>query len=143
MRCFHGLPRGCMECSSPRRFAVRFDSTPNGRSRFTLSRNASSSATVGGSLTQRCQFFPRGQWHHIVEQSKIGQFAAEQIHNRANVISVPKSVNLRLNGYYSSRPFFTGISTVREWLKGQSYEVQRKFGLYHTERILKEECRGH
>ena len=86
---------------------------------------------------------PGRQWHHIVEQSKIGQFAAEQIHNRANVVSVPKSVNRRLNGFYSSKQPFSGTSKVREWLKGQSYEAQYKFGLYHTERILKEECRGH
>ena len=67
-------------------------------------------------------------WHHIVEQSKIGQFGAEAIHNVGNVISIPAPTHYRISGYYGSIQRFTDGKTVRNWLKGQSYEFQRDFG---------------
>ena len=43
-------------------------------------------------------------------------------------------MNQKLNGYYSSKQAFTGKMTVREWLKGQSWEEQYKFGQDALER---------
>ncbi len=52
-------------------------------------------------------------WHHIVEQSKVGEFGAEAVHNVSNVVRVPSQVNSRLNAYYSSKQTFTnGLTTL-------------------------------
>ncbi len=68
------------------------------------------------------------QWHHIVEQSKVGQFGAEAIHNADNVVSIPTDIHRKISGFYSSKRPFTGDQTVRQWLSGQSFEQQRAFG---------------
>jgi hypothetical protein len=75
-------------------------------------------------------------WHHIVEQSKTGEFGVGAINNTANVASVPASVNQRLANYYSSKQFFTDGKTVREWLKGQPWSEQLKFGLRKLQNAL-------
>jgi len=69
------------------------------------------------------------QWHHIVEQSKVPQFGAEAIHNPDNVVAIPTEVHRRISGYYSSKQGFTEGQRVREWLNGQSFGEQQKFGL--------------
>jgi hypothetical protein len=79
-------------------------------------------------------------WHHIVEQNKLSQFGAEAIHNVQNIVSVPTSVNRKLNGYYQKKIMeITGDSSksIREWLSGQSYKEQREFGLKALEMASK------
>lgn len=71
-------------------------------------------------------------WHHIVEQNKIGQFSAQQIHNTKNLVIVEAgagSVHARITGYYGSIQRFTNGQTVRNWMKGQSFAEQMEFGL--------------
>jgi len=68
------------------------------------------------------------QWHHIVEQSQIKQFGAAAIHSTDNVVSVSWADHIRISAYYSSKRPFTGGLTVRQWLKGQSWEDQYSFG---------------
>jgi hypothetical protein len=73
-------------------------------------------------------------WHHIVEQtpSNVVKFGAENIHNTNNLMKLPHgkaSIHAKISGYYSSKQFFTGGKTVREWLSTQSYEYQYNFGI--------------
>lgn len=69
------------------------------------------------------------QWHHIVEQSKIGQFGAESIQNVDNVIALPKPVHETISGFYSSKVAgLTGDKTVRQWLEGKPFQFQYEFG---------------
>ncbi|MFL5358512.1 hypothetical protein [Archangium sp.] len=71
------------------------------------------------------------QWHHIVEQRKVNveRFGAEAIHNTENVIAVDKSVHEQISAIYSTKSRAKGGLVVREWLRTQSYETQRAFGL--------------
>jgi RHS repeat-associated protein len=69
------------------------------------------------------------EWHHIVEQSQVSRFGAELIHNTENVVAIPKGVHRKINAVYQSKPKFAEGKIVREWLKSQSFEEQRKFGM--------------
>ncbi|WNG37305.1 hypothetical protein F0U61_29255 [Archangium violaceum] len=70
-------------------------------------------------------------WHHIVEQRKVNvdRFGPEAIHNTENLISVDKAKHDAISAFYSSKSQQTGGMVVREWLRTQSYEKQRNFGL--------------
>jgi len=73
-------------------------------------------------------------WHHIVEQnpSNLKKFKPEMLHNTKNITKLPfgkGSIHMKINGYYSSKPDFTGGQTVRDWLSSQSFRRQYKFGL--------------
>ncbi|MCG8688163.1 MAG: hypothetical protein MI892_25025 [Desulfobacterales bacterium] len=70
-------------------------------------------------------------WHHIVEQSQIKKsgFSANSIQNTGNIIAVDKAIHAKITGYYGSiQPFSDGMK-VRDWLAGQSFEEQYKFGV--------------
>lgn len=72
------------------------------------------------------------QWHHIVEQTEgnLQRFGPQALHNTENVIAIDEGIHRRISAYYSSKdPSFTGSQTVREWLRGQSLQAQREFGL--------------
>ncbi|MFY0568505.1 hypothetical protein ACN28E_32380 [Archangium lansingense] len=74
------------------------------------------------------------EWHHLVEKHKFNlkRFGAEALHNTENVIPLEKSLHERVSAFYSSKNFdITGSYglTVREWIRAQSYEAQRSFGL--------------
>ena len=71
------------------------------------------------------------EWHHIVEQSQIAKsgFTPQQIHNTNNIIAINKNTHRSISGYYTSKQPFTNGLRVRDWLAGQSYEAQYKFGL--------------
>jgi hypothetical protein len=80
------------------------------------------------------------EWHHLVEKHKfnIKRFGAEAIHNTENVISLEKGLHSRVSAFYSSKNFDVTSSyslTVREWIRTQSYEAQRSFGLLVIKRI--------
>lgn len=76
------------------------------------------------------------QWHHIVEQaqqnaSRAG-FVAEEINTVENVIALQSgkaSVHSAISGLYSSKPYWTGGLTVRDWLATKSFAEQFEFGM--------------
>jgi hypothetical protein len=78
-------------------------------------------------------------YDHVVEQSQMGAsrsgFLARQIHNPENLNPVLKEVNQIKANYYSTKQFFTGGATVRDWLNGQSFLDQWNFGMSVTEDI--------
>jgi hypothetical protein len=69
------------------------------------------------------------QWHHLVEQCNVERFGAEAIHNTENVIALDAKLHERISAFYSSRQEISGDRVVREWLRTQSYEKHRAFGL--------------
>ncbi|WP_309892054.1 hypothetical protein [Archangium sp.] len=70
-------------------------------------------------------------WHHIVEQRKVNvdRFGPEAIHNTENVVAVGKPKHDAISAFYSSKSPEADGMVVREWLRTQSYEAQRAFGL--------------
>ena len=71
-------------------------------------------------------------WHHIVEQAQIKKsgFSPYQIHNTSNIIAVDAATHAKITGHYNTTTFdFTGGLSVRDWLAGQSYENQYKYGV--------------
>jgi len=77
------------------------------------------------------------EWHHIVEQSKVSQFGAEAIHTPSNVVAIPADVHRKISGFYSSKQSFTAGMTVRDWLKGRSFQEQFEFGMQQIKRLSK------
>ncbi|WP_426730883.1 Tox-REase-5 domain-containing protein [Myxococcus faecalis] len=74
---------------------------------------------------------PGKEWHHIVEQTdgNVGRFGPKAIHNTENVVALDKELHMKVSAFYSSNQRISGGKTVREWLRAQSYEAQREFGL--------------
>ena len=73
------------------------------------------------------------QWHHIVGQtpSNIARFGPGAIHNIENLVQVPKDLHIgegSISAYYSSKDFFTGGQTVRDWLAPQSSALNGTLG---------------
>jgi hypothetical protein len=70
-------------------------------------------------------------WHHIVEQTpgNLERFGPEALHNTENVIRLDAEVHKRISAFYSSKQKATGDMVVRQWLRTQTYEQQREFGL--------------
>ena len=68
---------------------------------------------------------------HVVEQSQIGRsnFSPKEIHNPFNMNPVSAGTNQPNANYYSTRYFFTGSGTVRDWMNGQSFSDQYEFGM--------------
>ncbi|QRN97344.1 hypothetical protein JRI60_51825 [Archangium violaceum] len=71
------------------------------------------------------------QWHHIVEQHEgnAQRFGPEALHNTENVIPLEENIHLEINRLYSSKSDELGGMVVRDWLRTQSYEQQRAYGL--------------
>ncbi|MCE9668461.1 hypothetical protein LY474_11625 [Myxococcus stipitatus] len=88
---------------------------------------------------------PAGQgkeWHHIVEQTdgNVARFGPKAIHNTENIVALDKDLHTRVSAFYSSKNVsVTGSDalTVRQWLRAQSYEAQRAFGLRAVENVRK------
>ena len=53
----------------------------------------------------------------------------EAIHSTKNVITIPADTHQEISALYSSKQLFSEGQTVRQWLVGQSFRQQRKFGL--------------
>jgi hypothetical protein len=128
-------------------------SASEGTVRAILPRNALAMSSEGGQVTARAgalvsktyrafksfRIFKRAMgsagegksWHHIIEQhtGNVKRFGAEALHNTENVIKVETKLHTKISAYYSSRQPDTGNMVVREWLRPQSYEQQRAFGL--------------
>jgi hypothetical protein len=80
---------------------------------------------------------PEGmQWHHIVEQSQAAQFGQRPIQSVENVVAIPIEAHQSLNAFYSSKQQIYHPNTVREWLRGQSFESQYEFGMEQLKRVL-------
>ena len=80
---------------------------------------------------------PEGmQWHHIVEQSQAAQLGQRPIQSVENIVAIPVEAHRHLNGYYSSKRPMYDPNTVREWLRGQSFEAQYEFGMEQLKRVL-------
>jgi hypothetical protein len=80
------------------------------------------------------------EWHHLVEKHgfNLKRFGAEALHNTENVIPLEKRLHTKVSAFYSTkRPDVTGSYslTVREWIRTQSYEAQRSFGLLAIKRV--------
>ncbi len=84
---------------------------------------------------------PGKEWHHIVEQTdgNVGRFGPKAIHNTENVIALDKELHTRVSAFYSSKRFdiTNTMQTVREWMRTQSFEAQRDFGLRAVENVRK------
>jgi len=72
-------------------------------------------------------------WHHVVEQTiNSGKFAAELLHNPANLLKLPHgkgTIHAKISGYYNSRPDFAKGLKLREWLSKKSFKEQFDFGI--------------
>jgi hypothetical protein len=128
-------------------------SASEGSIRAVLPRNAMAMSSEGGQATAQAgallsktyrafksfRVFKRAMgsagegksWHHIIEQhvGNVKRFGAEALHNTENVIKVEAEVHTEISAFYSSKQSETGFMVVREWLRTQSYEQQRAYGL--------------
>ena len=68
---------------------------------------------------------------HVVEQSQAARsgFPKELVNSPQNLAPVPTKVNQLKADFYSSKQQFSNSLTVRDWLSGQSFEEQHRFGL--------------
>ncbi len=82
------------------------------------------------------------QWHHIVEQCQAkatrSNFDVTDINKVSNVKATPNDVHKDISAFYSSKQPFTNGKTVRDWLNGQSYEIQYEFGIEQWEKFMKQ-----
>jgi hypothetical protein len=82
------------------------------------------------------------EWHHLVEQCQAfldrSNFDVGRINSVRNVVSLDVDTHRLVSAFYSSVPdqkvFNTGGKRFRDWLDGQSFEVQYEIGL----RILRD-----
>lgn len=71
-------------------------------------------------------------WHHIVEQCQANKsgFDVQLINNPKNLISIDKGIHHKISGYYSKIDSqVCETMRIRDWLAGQSFDVQYKFGM--------------
>ncbi|WP_342374528.1 hypothetical protein NVS55_24625 [Myxococcus stipitatus] len=85
---------------------------------------------------------PGKEWHHIVEQTdgNVGRFGPKSLHNTENIVALDKDLHSKISALYSSIQYrVTGsrTMTVRDWLRGQSFEAQRDFGLRALDNVRK------
>ena len=50
------------------------------------------------------------------------------IQSQSNKVTLDYGVHRKISGYYSSKQGFTNGMRVRDWLAGQSFEEQTRFG---------------
>ena len=79
--------------------------------------------------------------HHIVEQCQVNKsgFTVTQIQDESNLITLRQDIHREISSIYSSKiPELTGGSnlTVRNWLAGQSFDEQTKFGYNIIKSVL-------
>ena len=74
----------------------------------------------------------RTEVHHIVEQCQVGKsgFSNSEIQASSNKVTLEYSLHRKISGYYSSKPDVYKGLRVRDWLAGQSFEAQTRFGWY-------------
>ena len=76
-------------------------------------------------------------WHHIVEKCNEPTFGPEALHNPWNVIRLDAETHLKVSAHYSTKdPDVTQSQlTIRQWLRTQSYERQREYGLRYLKSL--------
>lgn len=76
---------------------------------------------------------PGNVFDHVVEQSQAkptrSGFAVEEINTPFNMNPVSAQTNQIKANYYSSKQDFSGNVTVRNWLNGQPFADQYRFGM--------------
>jgi RHS repeat-associated protein len=123
--------------------AYQKDGTRMAGALFTMGSCAqeASSAGLGSFRALKKELGPAGagkEWHHLVEQSQVGKFGKEMIHNIKNVIALPKEVHRKISAYYSSKQAFTGGLTVREWIGKKSFKEQYDFAIKVLKQVMKQ-----
>src|SRR6185437_7930017 len=70
------------------------------------------------------------EYHHIVEQGgdNASNFTPEQLQSTKNIIPLPGPIHDLVSAHYSTEYDDSG-KTVRDWLSGQSFDEQYKYGL--------------
>lgn len=91
--------------------------------------SASNSAYSGG-LSVGNSTGLRTEVHHIVEQCQTYKsgFPNEMIQAESNKVILDYDVHRKISGFYLSKPDWANGVRVRDWLVGQSFEFQTKFG---------------
>lgn len=80
------------------------------------------------------RFGPAGdgyQYHHIVEESiNDGAIPASLLQNTNNIIRIPTLLHEEISAVYGRSARTAQDMTLRQWLKGSSYQEQYDYGLY-------------
>ena len=98
---------------------------------------SSGNGSYGGSKTSTAGTKSvRTEIHHVVEQcqAKKSGFSNDQIQANSNKVPLKYNVHRKISGFYSSKPPEYGGLRVRDWLAGQSFEFQTRFGWEIIER---------
>ena len=81
------------------------------------------------------------EWHHLVEQCQAkttrSGFQVCDINSVRNIRATPKDVHEAISKYYSEKHDFTNGKTFRDWLTGQSFDEQLKYGIEVWEREMR------
>lgn len=81
------------------------------------------------------------EWHHLVEQCQAkttrSGFQVCDINSARNIRATPKDVHEAISKYYSEKHDFTNGKTFRDWLTGQSFDEQLKYGIEVWEREMR------
>lgn len=94
---------------------------------------------------------PGWHMHHLVEQSRTGQFGTQAIQNTANLIALPDGLHRKINGEYGRRlqPLTEAyefaeshpelnIRTIRDYVKALPYQQQRQYNVDTIRRLMKD-----
>ncbi|MDE1149427.1 MAG: hypothetical protein PW843_22970 [Azospirillaceae bacterium] len=69
-------------------------------------------------------------YHHIVEQSAIGQdISQDLIHSVENIVRLPRVLHEEITAVFNGPAYEGAVISLRKSLKGASYEVQRVTGI--------------
>jgi hypothetical protein len=72
----------------------------------------------------------------MASHRRATQFGQRPIQSIENIVALPDKVHTGLSAFYSSKQPSSYPNTVREWLRGQSFEAQYEFGMAQLKRIL-------
>ena len=95
----------------------------NSESSATYSNTTSSSSTNALSSSKT-------EVHHVVEQCQANKsgFSKDMIQADSNKVVLDYDVHRKISGFYSSKPKEYNGLRVRDWLAGQSFEFQTRYG---------------
>jgi hypothetical protein len=83
-------------------------------------------------LEKRFGRAPTGyDYHHIVEQggTNAKDFAPDVLNSTENIVKIPKYLHEEINVVYGSPAKEAPTMSLRQWLRGQPYDVQRYWGI--------------
>jgi hypothetical protein len=67
------------------------------------------------------------QYHHIIEEGS--GVASNLVENTDNIVRIPAILHEAINAIYATKSSKYGGLTLRDWLKGQSADVKREYGI--------------